>query len=103
VATKPADWFSADTYPLLASYCRHVQTLAHISRRIDAIEIDEASDGESARKYDELLKLREREVRTMNALARSMRLTQQSRYKSETAATAADRVGTGKKPWEYGT
>jgi mannose/fructose/N-acetylgalactosamine-specific phosphotransferase system component IIB len=96
VATKPADWFSADTYPLLASYCRHVQTLAHISRRIDAIEIDEASDGESARKYDELLKLREREVRTMNALA-------QSRYKSETAATAADRVGTGKKPWEYGT
>ena len=98
VSTKPADWFGADTQPLLRSYCRHTasaETLAkHIAKLEDADDLDIGL-------YADLLKARDRETRAMAALARSMRLTQQSRYTPQAAGTKAGSVGAAaRKPWE---
>jgi hypothetical protein len=96
-STKPADWFTADSHPLLAAYCRHVVAADRIARLIDNLEAEERPDlGE----YNHLLKMRDRESRAMVGLARSMRLTQQSRYDHKTGHTAATRVGEARKPWE---
>lgn len=100
VSTKPADWFTEDTHPLLMAYCRHVVTATVLARQIDGFNPDWLADEDGLKRYEKLLAMRERETRAMTALARSMRLTQQSRYKAETAATKASSVGSGRKPWE---
>jgi hypothetical protein len=101
-ATKPADWFGADTHPLLAGYCRHVAAARVLAGAIDAFAAPDLSTGEGLRRYGRLLAMRERETRAITALARSMRLTQQARYDARTANTAANRAGGAPRPWEFG-
>jgi hypothetical protein len=95
VATKPSDWFSVDTHPLLAAYCRHTATADVLAAKIDAIETEAADCSD----YKTLLSQRDRETAALLKLAQSMRLTQYSRFKSETAATQAANSGDGEKPW----
>lgn len=99
-ATKPADWFQPDTFPLLAAYCRHVASARVLAAAIDGFDPAWLGDADGLDRYKDLLAMRERETRAMTALARSMRLTQQSRYKAETAHTAHQNAGGAKKPWE---
>ena len=102
VATKPADWFTADSWPLLAQYCRHVVTADMLQRKIDASEtLDDMGVDTPVAEYQARLKMRDSESKIINALARSMRLTQQARLKAETAASKHGRVGDGaRKPWQ---
>lgn len=113
VATKPADWFSADSHPLLIAYCRHAAMADLLSDHIgEAAKTHTASVlvgnvGAAALALaglDALLKMRDRETKALNTFARAMRLTQQSRLKAETAATAHGRAngtsGAVKKPWD---
>lgn len=113
VATKPADWFTADSHPLLVAYCRHAAMADHLSDHIgEAMKTHTASvlvgnvsaASLALASLDDLLKMRDRETKALNTFARAMRLTQQSRLKAETAATAHGRAngttGTTKKPWE---
>jgi hypothetical protein len=102
VATKPADWFTADTHPLLTNYCRHTVTAAMVSAMIEALPAGDVTD-EGVKKFNTLLQMRERESRAVAALARTMRVAQQSRYNALSANTAAEKVGGSRKPWEYGT
>lgn len=101
VATKPADWFTEDTHPLLVKYCKHITTSCVLDQQIDEFPAHLLADEDGLKRYEALLRMRERETRAMTALARSMRLTQQSRYKAETAATKAGGVSS-RKPWEFG-
>lgn len=96
VEIRPADWFRKDTYPLLRSYCKH----AWQANEIDKLLADrfDSEDEELQAEIPELLKARERESRAMMALARSMRITQQSQYDPKTAARHKE--APGKKPWE---
>lgn len=92
VNRMPADWFGAETYPLLVQYCRHVVSSDRVAQLIAAAE---AGDQFDVREYDQLLKMQEREGRAMSALATRMRLTQQTTYdKSKRKPSAA------KRPWE---
>ena len=108
VATKPADWFTADAAPLLAEYCRHAVMADRLARQIaDAVKAVEKPDGDAAGKLvllDRLLAMRDRESKAVVAFARSLRLTMQARYRGEVAARAHDRVngggGPGNKPWQ---
>ena len=88
----PADWFTAETYPLLAQYCRHVVS----SRRVaELIAHQERSDEFDIETYNKLLIMQEREGRALSSLATRMRLTQQSTYdKSKKKSVVAN------KPWE---
>ena len=98
-ATKPSDWFLADTAELLASYVKHASQARVIDGQIDDFEPEWLQKTEGLDRYDKLLKCRERETRAMASLATKLRLTQQSRYTPKAAATQT-KSGGAKKPWE---
>jgi len=100
VATKPAEWFGPDSVALLVQYCRHVATANAVQIEIDRAPL--APDSMPA--LAALLRIRESETRAILALARSMRLTAQSRLKAETAFNQHVRAADAgrEKPWNFG-
>ena len=100
VATKPADWFTADSQPLLVAYCKAVENHERISTEIEKANKAKLS-GEKLKEYEKLIVLQEKQARLMATLATKMRLTQMSRYRAETADTAHRRAAKqAKRPWE---
>jgi hypothetical protein len=100
INTKPADWFQADTTQLMVAYCKHVSTAMLLDKQIAEFEPGWLSDDNGLDRYKQLTDMREKQTRAISALSRSMRLTQQSRYRAS-VAYVADRKETGrKKPWE---
>lgn len=93
VATKPLDWFQADSAPILTEYCRAV---VMCNRLADMIEVASPED------LHNLLIDRDREAKRVAQLAVKMRLTQQSRYTPMASATAAKAPSAG-KVWGFGT
>ena len=93
VATKPADWFTADALPVLLQFCRHVSTAALLEARI----VNATDD--SIDKLDKLLALRDRESKAIQRLATALRLTPQSRIRPDTAHTQVTATGGPDRPW----
>ena len=52
------------------------------------------------KQYDQLLKWRSSEIKSLNTLATAMRLTQHSRYDPKSAARDSDKSGGESKPWQ---
>lgn len=102
-STKPADWFQADTLPLLRSYVRHCAHAAKIDQEMDELLdkrfTEQVGEAPAGAKFESLAKMRERETKQITALARSMRLTQQAQIHPEKAGTSA-RKGKASRPWE---
>lgn len=94
VGRLPADWFPRETHGLLAQYCCHVVTGRHIAAMIENFKAGEQGE-RWLEEYDRLLKMQERESRAVCALARGMRISQQSLYSQN-----RKRGTTVKKPWE---
>lgn len=93
VDRMPADWFTRETYPLLAQYCRHVVSSRRVAQLVATYEAD--GNALDLEQYDRLLKMQEREGRAMSSLATRMRITQHSTYdKSKKKPLVA------KRPWE---
>jgi hypothetical protein len=110
VNTKPADWFTADTLPLLRSYVRHCYQAKKIDDEMDKIIerpfVDEGAKYKGEDLYigdlfEKLQKMRERESAKIMALARSMRLTQQAQIHPETAGTSRNKGSKGSAVWEF--
>jgi hypothetical protein len=100
VESKPADWFADDSAPILKEYVRSAVTC---DRLADVVE--RAFDGEDGIDPDALksaLDMRDKEARRAANLATKLRLTQQSRYTPQAAATS-DRKAGGKRPWQTGS
>lgn len=103
----PADWFPAETLPMLSQYCRHTvaaRRVATMIEQLDGLMADEIKGGakaaevvlSSAKTVDRLLKMQERESRCIASLATKMRISQQTTYdKSRKKGTIGP-----KKPWE---
>ena len=91
------DWFGRETHPLLADYCRHIVRLRELARVIDEFRMEWVKAKGGAEKLDQLLRMAERETRCVTALARALRLTNQSRYDAHAAA----RKATGPRPSVY--
>lgn len=97
VESKPAEWFGADSWPVLKEYVRAAvmcDTLAVV-----ATDAAQSKDGDLIKA---VLATRDRESRRMADLATKLRLTQQSRYTPQAAATA-DKRASGKRPWQSGS
>lgn len=89
----PADWFPAETLPLLAQYCRHVVEASRLASMVDQL----TSKGQfDLGDYDLLLRMQEREGRAASSLATRMRLTQQATYSARKSTGKAK----GRKPWD---
>ena len=96
VGAKPVGYFGADTTPLLAAYTRHTASARVLADALEVIGWEAPAE-----RLAPLLRLRDREVRAMLALARSMRLTQQATMGPRAAATRHNAVSsTGARPWD---
>ena len=95
VDTKPAEWFGADSAPILVEYVRAVD----MCNVLDG-QVREALSGGDTDWIEKILKLRDKESRRAADLATKLRLTQQSRYTPQAAATANKRTLHASKPWE---
>ena len=84
---------------LLKEYCRHVEASDKLAKLIDAYGEDDLRDEEKLPKYAWLLEKRDRETKAMADKATKLRLTNQSRYTPQAAATASKNA-TPRKPWE---
>lgn len=100
VRTKPSDWFGADTYPLLVEYVRGIDAADVLARAMDEFDPEWMKDDAGLRRFQVLAQLQVKKAASLASLATKMRLAQQSRYTEKTAATAAKRAGSPKKPWE---
>ena len=94
VSNLPPDWFAAEQIPILTAYCRHVCRSDQIELALAGL--DPLQDLEE---FDKLTKLAAGESAKIAMHSRAMRLTQQARFKAETAhgrgwaAAGAARIG----------
>ena len=99
VSTKPAEWFGADSFPLLANFCRHTIRQRLLSEQINQFDTTCLTDEDGLKRFDLLLKMSDRESKAVAMVATKLRLTQQSRYTPQAAATANKNTAK-RKPWE---
>jgi len=100
-SSEPADFFNTATLRgLLADYCRHRDAAQKVSEVINVFQSEWLKNSEGAKRYHELLKMRDLETRAAAGIATKLRLTNQSRYTPMAAATASRNVAKGQKPWE---
>jgi hypothetical protein len=105
VATKPADWFTRDTHPLLVQYCRATLRARQVAKIIEDVESDGGMTGaDKASAFKELVAMEARISGTLSTLATKMRISQQSRYGARGADGSHHRANAGApaKPWEFG-
>lgn len=96
VNSRPADWFSPDNAASLVQYCRHKVQADLIAQQLEEFDPAWLADDDGLKRFDKLGAMLERETRTINALMRSMRLTQQSMIRADKAVNQPK----GKKPWQ---
>lgn len=98
VANEAVDVFrTAALQQLLKEYCRHCDTAGRLAKQI---EVAMAEGGEvELDDLDRLLKMRDRETKALADKATKLRLTNQSRYTPQAAATAAKKTS-DRKPWQ---
>jgi hypothetical protein len=96
VGSLPGGWVDAPQEPLLAAYCRHVESSRFLSAMVDKLDL-KTCDLSLA---DRLLRMRERETRASAAVATKLRLTQQARMHPRTAGRAIERTPPAQRPWD---
>ncbi|SEN71410.1 hypothetical protein SAMN05216404_106167 [Nitrosospira multiformis] len=97
VASKPADWFTRDAQSLLLGYVKAIASYEILSARVDAVEAQGGMD--DLKDEDKLYAMLERQARLVQSFATKMRLTQQARYTTGSAATATEKAGKS-RPWD---
>lgn len=97
INSRPADWFGPENAASLIQYCRHKVQADLIAQQLEEFDPAWLVDDDGLKRYDKLGAMLERETRTINALMRSMRLTQQSMIRAD---KAVPNQGKGKKPWQ---
>lgn len=93
-ATKPPEWFRADSAPLLTEYVRAVAMCDQLDLQVKA-----AIETGEPKVIKDFLDMRDKESRRVTTLATKMRLTQQARYVPDKAAVH-DRKAATHKPWQ---
>jgi hypothetical protein len=101
VASEPIEFFeTAALRNLLKDLVRHRDAAEKISGVIDSFDGAWLRTEDGAKRYQDLLRMRELEVRAASSLATKLRITNQARYQPKSAATASRNVVKGYKPWE---
>lgn len=102
VASEAAELFNtAALRGLLKDYCLHRDAAERISGVINTFEPNWIKSADGSKRYHGLLKMRELETRAAACMATKLRLTNQSRYTPQAAATAAKNFAAGSRPWEF--
>jgi len=97
VNARPAEWFRPEHAGMLTQYCRHKVQSDILAQQLEAFDPAWMADEDGLKQYDKLSAMMERETRAINALLRSMRLTQQSLYSDR---KTPGEIGKAAKPWQ---
>ncbi|MFT4149209.1 MAG: hypothetical protein QM656_03355 [Paracoccaceae bacterium] len=98
VSDVPADWFTPRNFDLLAEYCTHVVSCRRVAQMIYEFE---RREGElDIKSWTVLMRAHAQQSGRIQALATSMRITQQSTYSNKSGATALEGHKSGRKPWD---
>lgn len=100
VGDQPAAAFSEVHRDMLDLYCQHVASAQVLDDEIKAFDREWLRDSEGLKRYDTLLKMREREVRSASSLATRLRITRQATTDPKTVGRANNSMGKSRKPWE---
>lgn len=96
----PADWFPAETHPLLVQYCRATVQARRVAelleRALGDIDPDTKEPTLTVSAYDRLLKMQARQSATLASLATKMRISQQA----TTNHRGNKKQVSPSKPWE---
>jgi hypothetical protein len=109
-ARLTAEWFTAETQPMLTELCRHIRNaddlradLALARAAIDEIRKTPEPDAEAlataTQEYRAVLRAHGYQSERIGNLATKLRLTPQARYAPSTAKRAAGKVIEGPEPW----
>jgi hypothetical protein len=103
VSSEPAEFFNtAALRAMLKDYCCHRAEADRITSIVRQFKTDWLKSSEGMKRYQVLLKARDLECRGAAAMARALRLTNQSRFRSDTAGTAAKHAAKGRTmPWDF--
>jgi hypothetical protein len=99
VNSRPADWFGSEHIPLLVNYCRHAVRADVIAVSLSTFDPTWLTEDDGLKRYEKLLKMARDESTAVNNLARAMRMTHQSLYRADKAATTVDATAKS-KPWQ---
>lgn len=101
VASEPSEQFrTAALQLILTEFCRHTETAETLAGMIYSFEPEWLLDEAGFARYRDLLAMRDRETKALADKATKLRLTNQSRYTPQAAATAIKHAGPAAKPWE---
>jgi len=95
-----AAWFPAETHPLLAQLCRHISSARLLGGELSKLDERSLRTMEGLRRFDRLAAMHCRESMAIASLSTKLRLTVQSRFKAERAATLANSSPVGRMPWD---
>jgi hypothetical protein len=94
VDAKPADYFGDESAPVLAEYVR-----ASVMADLLDKQVKTAIAGGEPAEIKAMLQLRDMESKRVLSIATKLRLTNQSRYTPQAAATASKKAS-GARPWQ---
>lgn len=100
VGDQPASAFTEVNRDMLEVYCQHVVMAQVLDDEIKAFDREWLRDDDGLKRYDTLLKMREREVRSASSLATRLRITRQAMADPKTVGRANSSMGRSRKPWE---
>lgn len=100
VNDHPAGAFTETHRDMLELYCQHIVTAQVLDDELKAFDREWMRDDEGLKRYDRLLSMREREVRSASSLATRLRITRQATADPKTVGRANSAKGRSRKPWE---
>ena len=78
VNDNPASSFTETHRDMMEMYCRHVVQARLLTTQIEEFELEWLARDDGLKRYDKLLTMREREVRSASSLATRLRITRQA-------------------------
>jgi len=100
VGAMPADWFTRESYPVLAAFCRHTARADMLAGLLADFTPEWIKVEGGLQRLDKLLAMAARETTTATACARALRLTQQARIQPRGAGRAVANNPAGPRPWD---
>lgn len=100
VNDHPASAFSETHRDMLELYCQHIIQAQVLTDEVQLFDRAWLADDDGLKRYDKMLAMREREVRSASSLATRLRITRQATTDPKTVGRANSSVGRSRKPWE---
>jgi phage terminase small subunit len=102
VARMPADWFTAEIWPLLAAYCQHIVMANEITKQFRSIKFDIKLGIKEMKMHGYLRAMLIREHRAMILIATKLRLTPSSSNEKTTEDRRKAREPKFRQPFQVG-